>query len=140
MLVKLRVRPKHILKLFAKQSCNHLVVQPMKLKAHSIIPPHSQNITPAPTAIKQTTIHITPPSLSTAGPATILPAAPLEVAELAACDVVLALLDADTDAGVIVAEETSAAPIVGRGALGSTVHPPAVELGQGGGVVVTEAT
>jgi hypothetical protein len=33
--------------------------------------------------------------------------------------------------------ETPAAPIVGNGALGSMVHPPAVEDGQAGGDVVT---
>lgn len=36
-------------------------------------------------------------------------------------------------------EETPSAPMVGKGALGSTVHPPAVELGQAGGVVVNVA-
>jgi len=38
-----------------------------------------------------------------------------------------------------VTAETPAAPMVGNGALGSTVHPPAVEDGQAGGVIVAVA-
>lgn len=73
------------------------------------------------------------PALSNDGGAVrSLPAAPEEVAALA---------EPDVDVDVVfpldgLPADTPAAPIVGNGALGSSVHPPAVELGQEGTLVL----
>ena len=74
----------------------------MKFFHSNRIRDHSQTMTPAPTATKATNIPINPALLKECGPETARPAAPFEVAELAAPEVAVAV--------VLLCDEVTAEP------------------------------
>jgi hypothetical protein len=97
-------------------------------------PHHNHHTNAAPTVINATTMPIKPVSLLDTGPTDAFPAALL--ADGALAPELVGAVFAPLGAPEVMLPLTTAAPSGGSGALGFTTHPPAVDEGHAGRVIV----